>query len=381
MKEINEQKYLSPISAQTKGDRLLSLDFMRGLIMFLLALEACELYVHIRKPIDDHNSLSYKIVSQFFHIGWHGLHFWDLIQPLFMFMAGVAMAYSLSKQIEKGFSRHQRFIKILKRSGWLLFWGIIKRISSPEWLSLKALDLTDILTQLAFVTLIAFFIFNFKIKYQVLTCAIILILTECLYRFWNVPPFNQGYVDGQNFGNWVDWVLLGQKSSGYVFINWLPTAVHTIAGVIVGKAFLQYGKPLKGLFIASFGLLLLGYSLDGLNITPVIKPIATSSFVLASLGYCVLMIALFYWWIDVCNHRKGLQFFQVMGMNSIFIYLLFDIVGRNWLNEYTLMVVSPVFRIFGFNAPGILILGSLCTFILEWFICYFLYKKKIFFKI
>lgn len=366
---------------KTRASRLLSLDFMRGLIMFLLALESVELYTHLIDPISDKSSFGFRLMSQFFHNSWEGLNFWDLIQPAFMFMAGIAMAYSLTSQINAGMSWNERFIKILKRSSWLLFWGLVKRISSPEWFALHALDVTDILTQLAFTTLIAFLLFNLKIRWQILSCILLLLLTEVLYRSWSVPGFDQGYLDGNNFGNWVDWVLFGQKSSGYVFINWIPTAVHTLAGVIVGKCFIQQGKAVIKLVLAGVLLLCIGYGMDAENLTPMIKPLATSSFILASLGYCLLIAAFLYWWIDIRMHRKGLLFFQVLGMNAIFIYLFFDIVGRKWLNGYVFTVVSPVFEAFSFSHQLVLIMASICTFAIEWSLCYFLYKKKIFFKL
>src|SRR5690606_14536724 len=114
---------------------------------------------------------------------------------------------------------------------------------------------------------------------------------------------------------------------------------------------------------------------------PIIKPIATSAFMLASLGYCLLFIALFYWWIDIRGHQKGLLFFQVIGMNSIFIYLFFDIVGKKWFNGYVAMVLRPVWNAVGFQESLPLILTSLVIFALEWGLCYFLYKKHIFFKL
>lgn len=361
--------------------RLLSLDFTRGFIMFLLALESTELYTHINSVITNPNSIGAGIIQQFFHNDWRGLHFWDLIQPLFMFMAGIAMAYSLTKQTEKGISWNQQLIKILTRSSLLIFWGLFKRINDPEWFAISALDYTDILTQLAFTTIIAFLLFKLRIRYQLISCMIILVFTEILYRFCNAPGFDQGYIDGHNFGNWLNWILFSQKTTGYVFINWLPTAVHTIAGVIVGKLFLSAVNPIKPLLIAFTLLLLLGYGLDVANITPIIKPLATTSFVLASLGFCLLIISAFYWWIDMQKHQKGLLFFQVLGMNAIFIYLFFDIVGRHWLNGYTIMVISPVVAALQIPQPSMLIIASLCTFMIEWGICYFLYKKKIFFKL
>ena len=361
-------------------NRLLSLDFMRGLIMFLLALEACGLYEHLRVAGQD-SSLFSSFIGQFFHAGWLGMHFWDNIQPAFMFMAGVAMAYSLSKQIELGVSWNDRFIKTLKRSALLLFWGVFKRISDSNWFALEALDVTDILTQLAFTSLIAFFLFNLRIRYLVVACAALLLLSELCYRFFDLPGFEGGFVANQNFGNWVDWVLFSQKGNTYVFINWVPTAVHTIAGVIVGKLLLGHRLSMRVLLGTALLCLLSGYGLDLFAITPIIKPIATSAFMLASLGYCLLIIALFYWWIDIRGHQKGLLFFQVIGMNSIFIYLFFDIVGKKWFNGYVAMVLEPVFSAIGFQNWLILILTSLVIFALEWFLCYFLFKKRIFFKL
>lgn len=360
--------------------RLLSLDFMRGLIMVLLALESTELYVYLHE-LCNRGSFSAAVMSQFFHNDWRGLHFWDLIQPAFMFMAGIAMTYSLTRQKEQGISWNDRFLKILKRSSLLLFWGIIKRVHTPDWLSLNALDLTDILTQLAFTTIIAFLLFDFKIKYQVLAAIGILLLTEFLYRFWSIPGFVAGFTDGRNIGSYLDYLWFQQKGNHYVFINWLPTAVHTLAGVIVGKLFMQFKQPLAWLVPTGIILLLSGYALDFFEVTLIIKPIATSSFVLASLGFCCMMVALCFWWIDLRKHQKGLLFFQVIGMNSIFIYLFFEIVGRNWFNGYVIMLLSPMEILLGLSHHWFLVAAALATFAAEWGICYFLYRKKIFFKL
>lgn len=360
--------------------RLLSLDFMRGLIMVLLALESTELYAYLQH-LCNKDTFAASLMNQFFHNNWRGLHFWDLIQPAFMFMAGIAMTYSLTRQKEQGVSWNDRFLKILKRSALLLFWGILKRISSPDWLALNALDLTDILTQLAFTTIIAFLLFDFKIKYQVLTAIGILLLTEFLYRFWYIPGYVEGYTDGHNIGSYIDFLLFQQKGNHYVFINWLPTAVHTLAGVIVGKLFMQNKQPLSWLLPAGLILVLTGYALDVFEVTFIIKPIATSAFVLASLGFCCWMVALCYWWIDLRKHQKGLLFFQVFGMNSIFIYLFFDIVGRYWFNGYVIMLLTPIQPLLGIPHNWFLVVAALATFSVEWGICYFLYRNKIFFKL
>jgi predicted acyltransferase len=101
------------------GQRLISLDFMRGFIMVLLMLESTRLYDRLFEVSGD--GLFHQFMTQFFHHPWHGLHFWDLIQPGFMFIAGTALAYSLNKQRKAGVPWGQSLIKVLKRSWWLFF--------------------------------------------------------------------------------------------------------------------------------------------------------------------------------------------------------------------------------------------------------------------
>ena len=105
------------------SQRLLSLDFMRGFIMVLLALESTGLYEHLSEASGE--SWFHTLMQQFFHHPWNGLRFWDLVQPGFMFMAGVSMAYSLRRQKKDGYTWNQSFKKVLKRCALLFFWGVL----------------------------------------------------------------------------------------------------------------------------------------------------------------------------------------------------------------------------------------------------------------
>ena len=127
--------------------------------------------------------------------------------------------------------------------------------------------------------------------------------------------------------------------------------------------------------------LLIGYSLDLMHITPIIKRIATSSFTLVSLGWCLLAIACIYWWIDIKEHKKYLSFFTIVGMNSLFIYLFFEIVGSRWFNGYTGNITNGLMNILSVPVNIKLIITSLIIFTLEWGMCYFLYRKRVFFRI
>ncbi|MES1220006.1 MAG: DUF5009 domain-containing protein [Bacteroidota bacterium] len=357
--------------------RLLSLDFMRGLIMVLLASEAAGIYDSLSEATE--GSILNNIFIQFQHHPWNGLRFWDLIQPSFMFMAGTAMAYSLHKQEQQGMTWNQSFRKILKRCFLLFFWGVLDYAVRPHGLSF---ELWDVLTQLSFTTLIAFLIFRWSATAQIIVCIGLLVLIEILFRFTHVPGFDQPFVDQHNFGNYVDLKIMNIiNKGGWVAINCIPTAVHTIAGAMVGKLLLSGKDKIKTMIIAALICLALGFGLDWAGITPIIKKIATSSFTLASLGWVLLFLSFFYWWIDVKDHKKRLTFFTIVGMNSIFIYLFFEIVGSRWFNGYVSAVTNGLMEIIHTPEKLMHVITSFCIFALYWLMCYFLYKKKIFFRL
>src|SRR5205814_3144191 len=188
-------------------------------------------------------------------------------------MAGVSMAYSLNKQWTSGVSWSESFRKILKRCFWLFFWGVLDYAVRPQGLSF---ELWDVLTQLSFTTLVAFLIFRWSTTAQIGVCIGLLLLTEILYRFTNIPGFDQPFTDQHNFGNYVDTILMNKiNRDGWVAINCIPTAVHTIAGALTGKLFLSNRKDkMKPLLTLGTICLITGYGLDIAHITPIIKRIA-----------------------------------------------------------------------------------------------------------
>jgi len=370
--------YLSLMEIKSPS-RLLSLDFLRGFIMVLLALESTRLYDNLFELTE--GSMIQSFVLQFFHHPWNGLRFWDLIQPGFMFIAGIAMAYSLHRQNEAGALWKDQFTKTLKRSGWLFFWGVLDYAVRPGGLSF---ELWDVLTQLSFTTLVAFLIFRWSITNQILISIGLLLLTEVLYRFTNIPGFDQPFTDQHNFGNFMDLVLMNKiNSGGWVAINCIPTASHTIWGAVAGKLLLSSlseKNKINKLLLAAAICLVTGY-LVGWTITPIIKRIATSSFTLVSGGWCLLALVVCFWWIDVKKHRTRLTFFTIVGMNSIFIYLFFEIVGNRWFNEYAGTISNGLLEIIQVPIPLMMMVTPLFIFALEWGLCYFLYRKKIFFRL
>jgi predicted acyltransferase len=359
--------------------RLLSLDVMRGIIMVLLVFESTRLYDNLIDLTEGTALASFFI--QFTHHPWHGLRFWDLIQPGFMFMAGTALAYSLHRQLQSGWTWQQSFRKTLKRSGWLFFWGVLDYAVRPGGLSF---ELWDVLTQLSFTTLVAFLIFRWSPAAQIGFSILLLLLTEVLYRFIDVPGFDQPFTDQHNFGNYMDLVLMNKiNKGGWVAINCLPTAAHTIWGALAGKILLSDIQPLRKvrvLLLYGFVALLAGFFLDA-TITPIIKRIATSSFVFASAGWVLWTLAMLYWWIDVRGNRRYWTFFVVVGMNSLFIYLFIEIVGGRWFTGYVSAISNGLLEIVNAPTALIMIITPLVVFALEWGMCWFLYKRNIFFRI
>ncbi len=107
-----------------KNDRLYSLDLFRGITMFLLVIEGTHLYSALRE-YGPQEGFFHGLIMQFHHHPWNGLRFWDLVQPFFMFIVGVAMAFSLKKRWSKGQTWMESFKHILVRCLVLLLLGVL----------------------------------------------------------------------------------------------------------------------------------------------------------------------------------------------------------------------------------------------------------------
>ena len=358
--------------------RVTSVDFFRGLTMFLLAGESTHLYAHL---LNIDSGVVQYLANQFHHHEWHGLHFWDLIQPFFMFIVGVAIPFAVANRIKKGESERIITLHAFKRSFLLLFFGWALYFIDAGNLVFR---FQNVLAQLSVTYLVAFLIRNKSFKFQLIFTLIILLLIDLAYRFFPVEGFNHPWVNFENLGAWVNNKIEGvDKASTSATLNVVSTTAHTVWGVLCGKL-LMSDKPAKykirTLLIAGVSSLVIGYSLDLLNITPIIKKIATVSFVFASGGWTILALTFCYWLIDVKkSFVKGSRFFIIVGMNSIFIYLFFEIGGANFISR----IVDPFSKLF-FSWGGemtVKIITSLGVWAALWYLCYWLYKNKLFIKI
>ncbi len=364
---------ITPLPTQ----RLVSLDLFRGLTMFLLVAEAAHVYRALLDLFPEGSSL-HPFFLQFTHHEWNGLRFWDLIQPFFMFIVGVAMPFSLNKRLALAENRSAVTRHILKRCLLLFLFGTgLHCIYSGK----LVFELWNVLTQLSFTVLVTYFLLTKGWKVQLGVSLGLLALTEILYRVYNPEaPF----VHGTNFGNYTDQLLMGKiNRGGWVAINCLPTAAHTIWGAICGNLLLS-ARPasdkVKTFAVAGIVGLVLGYGLDWAGITPIIKRISTTAFVFASGGWAVLALAFSYWLVDIKNKRIGIFPFLVVGMNSIFIYLFAETLAR-WLNKTLGIFTGGFLGWMGFGEHGLALVSAIAALAAMWGLCYFLYRKGIFFRI
>jgi len=361
----------------TPEGRLLSLDFFRGFTMFLLIGESTGLFSNLTNSALE-GTFVYSLGTQFHHVHWQGLHFWDLVEPFFMFIVGVAMPFSYAKRVKMGASykdiRNHAYVRALLMLllGWWLY------CIQPGEINFR---FQNVLAQLSVTYIIAFLIMRKSTIFQIVFSVALILLAEILYRTFSVEGFDQPFVNGHNFGSWLNIQISGEEhNSSWAIFNAIPTAAHTIWGVLAGQLLLSKRtniEKMKILVMAGFLGLAIGYGFSA--ITPIIKHIATSTFVFASGGWTFLALALSYWLIDIKKYRKGIWIFTLVGMNPLFIYLFAHIGGADLVASIAAPITNGLSVWTGDLIAKIIL--SLIDLYLLWYICYWMYKNKIFIRI
>ena len=362
--------------SSTKG-RLLSLDAFRGITMFLLIAEGAGVY-HALQDLSPGSAFLSSLIAQFTHHPWNGLRFWDLVQPFFMFIVGVAMPFAFTKRWKRGESWMESFQHVLYRSVLLLLLGVgLHCIYSGElvW------ELWNVLAQLSFTYLVAFLMMRRSTWSQLGFTFALLLFTELAYRLWAVPGYSQPFTPDHNFGSYMDMVLMDKLSGGHwVAFNAIQTTAHTMWGVLAGQLIRSDRPSARRIGLLALAGLVGAVVGDGLDpVTPIIKRICTSSFVIVTGGWCLLALAFLYWLIEVKRIRKWSFFFVLVGMNPLFIYLFSQTVARQWLVETVAIFTTGFLGWMGGAALGIV--TALVVLGIEWYLCYWLYKRKIFIKL
>jgi len=355
---------------KTAAGRLVSLDAYRGFIMLLLvsngfgfsALEHYPNWAWLARQVD--------------HAPWEGCTFWDLIQPAFTFMVGMAMPFALARRKVQGATDWELFRHVAYRSFMLILLSNIYSNWEPSGEHL-VLQLINVLSQIAFGYMICFFILRMQFHYQVAVAAAMLIGFWALFAIFPGP--NGPWSKTGNIGALIDLKVLGYNYSGYyTTINFIGNAVTILfgcwAGILVRTA-RSHAYKLKVLAACAAAGFALGLAFEPFN--PMIKRLWTCSFTFFSAGWVILMLIAFYWVIEVKQVKKWAFPLVVVGMNSIFIYSLGQLGLKGWLGG-GLANFTRNFRMLGDLG---MIPQQILVMVLLWYACYWLYQRKIYFKI
>lgn len=361
--------------------RLYSLDALRGFDMFWI-MGAEEIFHGMAKAT---NASFWTILSnQFTHPDWNGFHFYDLIFPLFLFIAGVATPYSVGRELQKGKTKNQVLWRVVKRGLILVLLGIIYN-NGLQIRPISEIRFGSVLGRIGLAYMFANIIYIYSNHAaQVIWFCALLIGYWLLLKFTSAPGYLPGDLTMQgNFASYIDRSILPGRL--YLTIHDPEGLMSTIPAIGTGLLGILTGSYLKNnntnggrkaLNMAIVGIIFIGLALLWNFDFPINKNLWTSSFVLNVGGISLLLLALFYFIIDVLGYKRWAFFFKVIGMNSILIYMS----GRfiDW--EYS---TNGFFKWLGqlMGNPYGAVVMAICFVIIKWAFLYFMYKKKIFLRV
>jgi predicted acyltransferase len=356
--------------------RLVSLDALRGFAMFWLiggrsVLAFGEL---------THNSF---IVTQLEHSTWNGFRFFDLIFPLFLFVVGCAIPYSFAKRVEQGKNRRKLYMHIIQRTLILFILGVILN-GGLSVTPLSNLRLMGILQRIALCYFFAsLIVLNLHHRGQVILFLSILAGYWLIMTFVPVPSIGPGIllVD-QNIANYIDLKLLpGRLYQGTWdnegILSTLPAIDTVLIGVFAGYWLRSsYTEKEKVIWLIISGICCLIFGQVWGIWFPINKSVWTSTYVLYSGGWNLVLLAFFYWLIDVKRYRTIVFPFIVIGMNAIAIYVFASFISFDSLADR--LIGGEVANFMGAGRALWLASGGM---ILEWLFLYWLFRKNIFIRI
>lgn len=357
-------------AAASRSARLTSLDAYRGFIMLILVSEGFGF-----GALSGHPAWAW-LARQVEHAAWQGCTFWDLIQPAFTFMVGVAMPFSIGRRLEAGESPG----RVYRHVAWRAFLLIVLSNIYSNWGAAPGtlhLQFINVLSQIAFGYLLCAGLLRLAFRWQAAAASALIALHIGLFVAFPGPggPWSQT----GNIGAVLDLRILGYNYSGYyTTINFLGNAVTILFGCWTGlllRSDRSHAGRLRILGVCAAAALALGLALEPL--IPMVKRLWTASFLFYSTGWVLLMLMAFYWVIEVRQRKGWTMPFLVLGMNSIFVYSLGQIGISGWLNRGLAGFTGkfPFLGDFGAIPQRLLVLAGL------WYLCYWLYHRRIFLKI
>jgi predicted acyltransferase len=323
-------------AATTTTGRVASVDGLRGFAMFwILAGDPFAWALHdMAAGKDGPVAATVQAISdQFKHAEWEGLRFYDFLFPLFIFVVGVSIVFSLPRLVERDgpWAAHKR---VITRSLLLFALGVIYYGGANNlWPDIRLLG---VLQRIAFCYLFASLLF-LHLDFRGLIMALVTLLVGywALMTFVAVPEIGAGsFTKDANLARWVDAQYLpGLRVYGdwdpEGLLSTLPAIGTCLLGILAGLLLRDVrGDPLqKALLLMGVGIVLVAAGHLWALHFPIIKMIWTSSFVLVTGGYSMLLLGALYVVMDVWRHVAWATVFLWVGANAIALYMLNNLIG------------------------------------------------------
>ncbi|TDB66854.1 acyltransferase family protein [Arundinibacter roseus] len=361
--------------------RLASIDALRGFDMLMIA--GGGQFIALLGGKTGINWID-GMAAQFEHPPWHGFAFYDFIFPLFIFLAGVSLPFSVSNGLAKGFSKNKLLGKVFRRMLVLICLGILYKNAPLNPFDPAQIRFGSVLGRIGISTMVAAVLYlNFSKAQRFYWALSILTIYYLALLLIPVPGFGAG--DFSFEGNLVGWLdrhlmpgrLLQGTYDELALTTQLPAVCLAIFGSLAGDTLLS-SQPIRTkmqkLALMAAGGITLGLLWNLLF--PINKHLWSSSFILLTAGLSSLALLLFYWIIDIKGLIRWSFFFRVIGMNSLVMYLAYRFFD---FNRSSYLLFSGIYS--HAAEPWHEVFQTLGGLLLAWLLLYFLWKKKVFVKV
>lgn len=372
-------------SRPPRPPRLMSLDALRGFDMFWI-LGGEKLFAALFAL----TAWSGWLVAdaQMQHTQWHGFTFYDLIFPLFIFLSGVALGLSPKRLDQLPLNqRLPKYRHALKRLLLLLAFGVMYNHgwgtgvpADPE-----SVRYASVLGRIAFAWfLAAMIVWHTSFRIQVVIAIALLVGYAAMHLWLPLPGVPAGSLTPEfSINAWVDQHLLpgisyqNRPVDPEGILSTLPAVVNALAGVFTGHLIVskQSGWRNAALMLgAGLLCLLLGWLLNPL--LPVNKELWTSTFVMVTVGWSLILLSLFYALVDLLGFKKLAMPFVVIGCNAIIIYLASSLLDWEY---FSLSLFGGI--IDGVDDVWQPLLAVITLLAVQWALLVWMYRRGIFIKV
>jgi predicted acyltransferase len=366
--------------------RLLSLDALRGFDLFWI-IGGKEIAQAAAKLTNWPWLL--WLSDQLEHTEWHGFTLYDLIFPLFLFVAGVAMPFSIAKRREHGATKAQLYRHVFIRTLALVILGMIYNgLLNFDWATMRY---TSVLGHIGIAYFFAaLIVLNASALGQFFWAVGLLIAYWAMMKFIPVPGYGAGDLSpAHTLNDYLDRLLMpGQLKFGdrdpLGILATMPAIGTALAGTITGHWLKsdRYSQYFKTMAMAIAGVICFVLAYLWNSNFPINKNLWSSSFVLHCAGYSLLLLSLFYLVIDVWRFRRWAMVFVVVGSNSILIYMMRQCVDFAYTTHYffdgLIGLKAPYPSQF---SPHQSLLFAMAVVFVEWLMLLVLYRHRVFLKV